>query len=117
MVDLFTLMLVFLPIYPERVEGHVYAVNLLCYTQTAALNLTVYWALFLALLFLGGLKVTLTQWKAGRDQRIPTACSMVIGCAAVLVLALAAETYAAGVAFLLLIAKTALLFRYIRAGC
>ena len=114
MTDMFSLLLILLPLYPKTVEGYVYSVNLLAYTETSALNRTVYWVLFLVLVLIGIGKVLLTCRKI--TPKAVTECSVAVSIAAVIYLALAGETYAVTVAFLLLIVKGALLFKRIKTG-
>ena len=116
MVDLFSLILILLPLYPRTVDGYVYSVNLLAYRETTPVNRWIYWILFLSLAFAGCLKVLLTQCKVGSRMKAATGCSMVLSIVTVTFLALAGETYAVAVAFLLLTVKTALLLKKVKAG-
>ena len=61
MTDLFSFLLVLLPLYPQTVDGFVYAVNLPAYGQAFSLHRAVYWAAFLSLTALGALKLLLLQ--------------------------------------------------------
>lgn len=109
--DLLSLLLIVLPLYPMEADGYVYAVNLTAHTQTSALNQAVYWTLFGLLTALGAVRMLPAEKERPRLQRAASVCSMALGGAAVLYLALAGETYATAVAFLLLAIKCALLFR------
>ena len=102
--------------YPKTGNGFVYSVSLLAYSETTPLNLSVYWGLFLALLLAGILKLLFLWMKWEKGWRYVTACSMIFGIAAVIVLALAGETYAVTVTFLLLSVNGVLLFRQTKAG-
>ena len=113
--DLLFFLLIVLPLYPWTVEGYVYSVNLFSYTETTMLNRTVYWALFLALVAVGAVKILLTQLRTGKDQKTVTLVSMVISVVLVIYLALARESYAVTLAFLLLLIKGMLLFRQSKA--
>lgn len=115
MMDLVSFILIVLPLYPRTVDGYVYSVNLFSYTETTMLNRTVYWVLFLALVLIGTLKILLMQLRADKDQKAVTAISMALSIAIVFYLAMAGETYAVTVAFLLLLIKGMLLFRQIKA--
>lgn len=115
LTDLMTLLLIVLPLYPKVVEGYVYAVSLPTYAKTARYG-TVYWALFAALAAAGAVKLALHQCKLLRFRRAVTVCSVVLGIAAVLALALAGETYAVALAFLLLLIKGGLLFKSAKIG-
>ena len=112
-VDLLAFLLIVLPLYPKTVDGFVYAVSLIAYAETSAVNRYIYWVLFLALALTGLLELLL-QWKASEKQKPLKACSMILGIGTVLLLALAGETYAVAVAFLLLIIKGMLLLKYVK---
>ena len=112
-VDLLALMLIVLPLYPKTVDGFVYAVSLITYAETSAVNRYIYWALFLTLALTGLLELLL-QRKASEKQKPLKAGSMRLGIGTVLLLALAGETYAVAVAFLLLIIKGMLILKYVK---
>lgn len=112
-VDLLAFLLIVLPLYPKTVDGFVYAVSLITYAETSAVNRYIYWALFLTLALTGLLELLL-QRKASEKQKPMKACSMILGIGTVLLLALAGETYAVAVAFLLLIIKGMLLLKYVK---
>ena len=114
--DLFALLLIVLPLYPKTVNGYVYSVDLTAYTQTTVLNRTVCWIMFLGLILIGSGKLLLARITAERLSRSLTGCSMVVGIAAVVFLALAGETYGVVVAFMLLLVKGMLLFGNLKAG-
>ena len=112
-VDVLAFLLIVLPLYPKTVDGFVYAVSLIAYAETSAVNRYIYWVLFLALTLTGLLELLL-QRKASEKQKPLKACSMILGIGTVLLLALAGETYAVAVAFLLLIIKGMLLLKYVK---
>lgn len=114
MTDLFSLTLILLPLYPRTVEGYVYSVNLLAYGETTALNRGVFWILYLALILIGG--VNLLRARRKSEQKVLTEVSILLSIVTVLFLALAGETYAVTVSFLLLIVKGALLYKKTKAG-
>ena len=111
MVDMLSVLLIVLPLYPRTVDGYVYSVNLFEYTETSEMNRFVYWFLFLGLIVLGGWKVLLVQIKSGKHQKLIRECSLLVSIAAVIVLALAGETYAVTVVFLLLMIKGVVIFK------
>lgn len=114
--DLFSLLLMVLPLYPRTVNGYVYSVSLFAYTETSALNRGVYWGMFLLMMGMGIWKLLLMCRKAGKIKEIVTDGSMGLSVLAVLFLALAGETYAVALTFLLLVIKAALLFHCAKAG-
>ena len=109
--DLFSVMFVVLPLYPKTVDGFIYAVSLLSYTETTQFNLYVYWVMFSMLICCGVLKLWLTWHKTLKGQKMLTALSMYIGTIRVLYLSFAREAYAVTVAFVLLMVKMMLIFK------
>ena len=115
-VDIFSLLLIILPLYPNTSESFVYSVNLLRYTETTAFNRSVYWCFFLALICTGILKTLLTKQENRKRSQILTMVSMLLSILLVLFLALAREAYAIAVTFLLLVIKGILLLKYMKTG-
>ena len=60
-VDLFSFLLVVLPLYPKSIDEYIYAVNLLAYTQTTLFNILTYWIMYIALILVGTVKIILTK--------------------------------------------------------
>jgi len=114
MADVLSFLLIVLPLYPRTVEGYVYSVNLFSYTETTALNRSVYWVMFLSLVFIGIWKMLMVQMKGEKKQRLLISGSLLLGIVTVIFLALAGETYAVTVAFLLLLIKGMLLFKAVK---
>ena len=113
-VDLFSFILVILPLYPNITNGYIHSVNLFDYKQISQLNLTVYWIMFISLVLFGAIKVILTKTKAEKSNMILTEISLGINIFIVLFLIITRQVYAVIIAFLLLIIKSALLLRYIK---
>ena len=116
LLDLGSFILIILPLYPNKVNEFVYSVNLFAYTQTTLLNRLLYWIIFILLLVAGSIKLLLNKLGVERYNRIISGLSMVIGVLAVILLAMARESYAVVVAFLLLAIKGCLLFKYVKIG-
>ena len=114
-VDVFSLMAVILPLYPHTVDGYVYSVSLFAYSGATPFIRLMHWVLFLTLAALGLAKILLC--RAGHEGRhgMITDVSMVLSVIAVLFLALTREAYAITAAFVLLVVKGVLYFRYIKA--
>lgn len=104
-VDLFSLLLVVLPLYPNTIDGYVFSVNLFMYTQTAVFNRITYWTISGLLFALGIVKIILAKAKTEKLSRVATAVSIMVSIFAVLFLALTREAYAVVIAFLMLITK------------
>lgn len=115
-VDVFSFMLIILPLYPNPINGYIYSVNLFSYTETSAFNLFVYLIMFTALIISGAIKVILTQTRVEKGQKLLTVISMGLSILTVLFLAMTRDAYAITVAFLLLIIKGILLLKHIKAS-
>ena len=116
MIDLFSLLLIVLPLYPNTRNGYIHSVNLLTYTQTTSWNRFLHWILFLSLLTLGIIKILLTKFRAEKHQKIVTDFSLILNISAVLFLAITREAYAVIVSFLFLVAKGILLLNHTKTG-
>ncbi len=115
-VDVFSFMLIILPLYPNPINGYIYSVNLFAYTETSAFNLFVYLIMFTALIISGAIKVILTQTRVEKGQKLLTVISMGLSILTVLFLAMTRDAYAITVTFLLLIIKGILLLKHIKAS-
>ena len=112
-VDLFSFVLILLPLYPNMVNGFIYSVNLLSYTQTTPFNRGIYWTMFVSLILMGVLRIVFMRIKTEKNYKIITDLSIVLHILIILFLSLAREPYAVTVAFLLLIVKVILLFKVV----
>ena len=110
-VDLFSLMLIFLPLYPKPVNGYIYSVNLLGYVDGNAFIIRIYWALFISLTIAGIVKILMVYFKFEKGKKAVTFISVGLSIIAVLFLAMAREPYAITVTFLLLLIKGILLYK------
>ena len=115
-VDLFSLMLIFLPLYPKPVNGYIYSVNLFGYVGNNTFIIKIYWALFISLTITGIVKILMAYFKFEKDKKAVTFISVGLSIIAVLFLAMAREPYAITVTFLLLLIKGILLYKQAKAG-
>ena len=113
-MDLLAAAMILLPLYPHTVEWAVYSVDLISYSETTPLNRAVYWVLFLCLILTGILRLVLLRRKVDGIPGWLTGISLGIGCATVMFPAMAGETYAVVLAFLLLAVKGGLLFHKVK---
>ena len=104
-VDLFSFILVVLPLYPNTIDGFVYSVSLLNYTETSSTKLIVYWVMFISLVVAGLIKLLLTKFKIERCSNLVTGASMILSILTVLFMAMTRESYAVVVIFILLVMK------------
>lgn len=115
-VDLFSLMLIVLPLYPKPVNGYIYSVNLLGYVDNNTFILKTYWALFISLTIIGIVKILMVYFKFEKGKKMVTSLSVGLSIIAVLFLAMAREPYAITVVFLLLLIKGGLIYKQAKAG-
>ena len=113
-IDLCSFILIVLPLYPNIIDGFVYSVNLLNYTQTTTLNRTICWIVFMSLVIIGAVKVILARIKAEKYSKILMKISVVISALTVIFLAITREVYAVVVVFLLLIIKGVIIFKRVQ---
>ena len=110
-VDIFSFIMIILPLYPNKIDDYIYSVNLFNYTQTADFNLVIMWSFYLALILIGISKILSTQLNIEKGQKVITNISLVLGILAVLYLAMTRDAYAITVVFVLLIIKVMLLIK------
>ena len=115
-VDLFSLMLIFLPLYPMPVNGYIYSVNLFGYVGNNTFIIKIYWTLFVSLTIIGIVKILMIYFKFENGKKAVTSISVGLSIIAVLFLAMAREPYAITVMFLLLLIKGGLLYKQAKAG-
>ena len=113
-VDLFNILLIFLPLYPNTVDGFIYSVNLLNYVEASEFNKVVYWCCFLVFIVLGIVKLVLIKMKKEKVNKSITVVSVSLNILIVLLFALTREVYALILVFLFLIIKCLLLFKYVK---
>lgn len=113
-MDLFSFILVVLPLYPNTIDGFVYSVNLLNYTQISQINLSVYWAMFVSMFAVGIIKIILIKTKVGKGNKILMELSIALNIFIVLFLALTRAVYAVVIAFLLLLVKCGIILKYFK---
>lgn len=115
-VDLFSLLLIFLPLYSKPSNGYIYAVNLFGYVDNDANIITTYWVLFVSLTIAGIVKILMAYFKFEKAKKAVDSLSIGLSVIAVLFLSMAKEPYAITVAFLLLLVKGVLLYKQAKEG-
>ncbi len=115
-VDMFSFMLMILPLYPMEAEGIFYSVNIFDYMNTAPTMGMIYSALIILLILCGVIKLILLQTKREKSQRFLTVFSMCASIFGVIFFALSRQVYSVVLVFLFMIAKGLLLLKYTRKG-
>ena len=113
-VDLFYVLLIFLPLYPDTVNGFIYSVSLLNYTEISSFNKTIYWVMFLALLLIGAIKIMFIKTRKEKVNKAVTVVSVFLNILIVLLFATTREVYALILVFLFLIIKGLLIYKYLK---
>ena len=113
-VDLFYVLLIFLPLYPDTVNGFIYSVSLLNYTEISSFNKTIYWVMFLALLLIGATKIIFVKIRKEKVNKVETVVSVVLNILIIFLFAITREVYALILVFLFLIIKGLLIFKSIK---
>lgn len=103
--DIMSLMMLLLPLYPEKLDGTFTAVSLLRYTQIAFPFASVCWVLMLLLIAAGAVKVLMHYRHIEKGHSALTALSFVLSIIAVLFLTAARLPYAVTIVFLMLVIK------------
>ena len=111
-VDLFSVLLIILPLYPDIIDGFVYSVSLLHYTQISKTTLIVYWIMFVFHFAVGVVKLTATKLNNEKANKFVILASIGLNVLIVLFLALTRQAYAVVFAFLLLVVKGGILVKY-----
>ena len=111
-LDLLTLLLIVLPLYPNTADGRIYSVSLPDYMEISLFNAIVYWVIFVALIVAGAVKILLVQLNAEKGQKLVSWCSAGIGISGVLFLILTRQVYAPVILFALLVIKAVLYLKY-----
>ena len=104
-VDVFSFMLIVLPLYPKHMGEAVLAVNLFSYSETAVFIKMAYWGIFLVLIMAGVIEIVMSQRNTGKGKKALQVSSMIFSIIAVIFLALTREAYATTLAFMLFLLK------------
>ena len=110
-VDMCSVLLIILPLYPNTINGYIYSVNLFAYVETTMFCRILYWILFAALFICGVLKLVIIKKADKRLNNAINGASVFLGALTVLLLALTRQSYAVVFAFLLLLVKGALVLK------
>lgn len=113
-IDVLAFMLIILPLYPNIVDGYVYSVNLIEYTEISSLKRGIYWGMFIGLIVVGIVKILFNKLEIKRGNKLITELSILLNVVVVLFLAMAREPYGVTVAFVLLVMKGILVVKGIK---
>ena len=85
-VDVFSILLILLPLYPNTINSYIYCVNLFEYIETTSFNISLYWIMYSSLILLGIMKILFTKFRFDSYNKILTYISLIISIILVLFL-------------------------------
>ena len=103
--DIMSVLMILLPLYPEKLDGAFTAVSLLRYMQIALPFACVCWGVMILLIAAGAIKVLMHYRHIEKGHSAVTIISFALSIIAVLFLTAARLPYAVTVVFLLLVVK------------
>lgn len=107
-IDVMSILLIILPLYPKRTDDLIYSLNLFLYNESGYM---IYWVMFILLIIIGIIKVVFNQMKIEKMRNVITNISIVVSIITVLFLIVTRQVYAPIIAFLFLIFKGILVLK------
>ena len=106
-LDMMAVTFILLPLYGNGnlVDGYIYSVNLLSFTDTTPIYLAIYWIVFIVLIALGIAKLMCVCFEKESWSNIITKCSLVLSTLFICFFAAARHPYVTALMFLLFVAK------------
>ena len=104
-LDMMAVTFILLPLYGNLVDGDIYSVNLLSFTDTTPIYLAIYWIVFIVLIALGIAKLMCVCFEKESWSNIITKCSLVLSTLFICFFAAARQPYVTALMFLLFVAK------------
>lgn len=108
MLDIFSVLFLFLPLYGQRVEGVIRAVTLIDYQEISHLLRICYFAFLIGISLLGILKIIAELAVMNRGLRLCKAASDLLYVAAILLFALSRQPYVTALLFVFFLIKIVL---------
>lgn len=107
-IDVMSIFLIILPLYPKRVDDLIYSLNLFLYNESGYM---IYWVMFISLVSVGIIKIIFNQMKIEKNCNVITNISIIVSIITVLFLIVTRQVYAPIIAFLFLIFKGILVLK------
>ena len=114
MTDIFTILLIVLPLYPNTVNDFIYSVNLLSYVEISPINKIIYWIVYGSLILCGVLNIIIYSYHNKKYSDDMMKISLVMSSIIIIYLALTKEVYAIILIFMLFMIKCVLFVKYIK---
>ncbi|MBQ8727096.1 MAG: helix-turn-helix transcriptional regulator [Oscillospiraceae bacterium] len=107
-VDIMSILLIILPLYPKRADDLIYSVNLFLYNESCYM---IYWTMFISLVAAGIIEIIFNQMKIEKNCNVITNISIIVSIITVLFLIVTRQVYSPIIAFLFLILKGLLILK------
>jgi len=107
-VDIMSILLIILPLYPKRADDLIYSVNLFLYNESCYM---IYWTMFISLVVVGIIEIIFNQMKIEKNRNAITNISIIVSAITILFLIVTRQVYAPIIAFLFLIFKGILVLK------
>ncbi len=107
-VDIMSILLIILPLYPKRADDLIYSVNLFLYNESCYM---IYWVMFISLVSVGIIKIIFNQMKIEKNRNAITNISIIVSAITILFLIVTRQVYSPIIAFLFLILKGILVLK------
>ena len=111
MMDISSILLILLPLYPKTLDKMIINVNLFDYIEISMFYKGIYWCLFLMMVILGILKLLLVKFKQEHVNQFLTKLSFVFSIITIFILGISKVVYAMILAFTLFLIKIAILMK------
>lgn len=110
-LDLVTILFLFLPLYANAKGDYFYSVNLFGFKDTTIYNLVTYWSIFITLILCGFMELLLLHFEKETFRNIVVKISIGVDIFGICFFAAAREPYANAFLFLLFLIKIVLLLK------
>lgn len=107
-VDIMSILLIILPLYPKRADDLIYSVNLFLYNESCYM---IYWTMFISLVVVGIIEIIFNQMKIEKNRNAITNISIIVSTITILFLIVTRQVYSPIIAFLFLILKGLLVLK------
>lgn len=110
-LDLMLTLCIFLPLYGKSEGSYIRAVSLMEFTDTTAINLILYWCVFILIIGLGIAQLIFVYLEKESGRNVTVKCSIGLEIFAICFFAAAREPYVTTLVFLLFVMKLFILIK------
>ena len=113
LLDIISMLFIFLPLYAQRTENFVYSVSLISTNDISSIIKISYIIIFAILSLIGMAEIILNFIDNKKIQRIINAISLIVEAISILFFAMSRQTYLTAIIFIILIIKIAVIIKNI----